>query len=208
MLSTTPNRLSFNPIPLDEMIADRRSHARAQLVFCASMTHANKIRASAIAPGDRCTSFNPRFKPEFPSCLPSRQAAASTMHKTAGGHLWHTLRQIGAISGRWVHFGSASALGGEQRGNRFAGRRGAQAEQLVDRLGGKGRIQSGEEVCQRRVLLVTLQAVFSHMSCTRRRSPRAGTSPSTYRGIDIADCRLVIADWPVTPITETAGPSR
>jgi hypothetical protein len=32
MLSTTPNRLSFNPIPLDEMIADRRSHARAQLV--------------------------------------------------------------------------------------------------------------------------------------------------------------------------------
>jgi hypothetical protein len=69
------------------------------------------------------------------------------MHKAAGGHLRHTLRQIGAIPGRWVHFGSASALGGEQRGNRFAGRRGAQAEQqLVDRLGGKGRIQSGEEV--------------------------------------------------------------
>jgi hypothetical protein len=177
MLSTTPNRLSFNPIPLDEMIADRRSDARAQLVFCASMTHANKIRASVIAPGDRCTSFNPRFKPEFPSCLPSRQAAASTTHKTAGGHLWHTLRQIGAISGRWVHFGSASALGGEQRGNRFAGRRGAQAEQqLVDRLGGKERIQSGEEVCQRRVLLVTLQAVFSNMSRTRRRSPRRNVS--------------------------------
>lgn len=177
MLSTTPNRLSFNPIPLDEVIADRRSHARAQLVFCASMTHANKIRASAIAPGDCCTSFNPRFKPEFPSCLPSRQAAASTMHKTAGGHLWHTLRQIGAISGRWVHFGSASALGGEPRGNRFAGRRGAQAEQqLVDRLGGKERIQSGEEVCQRRVLLVTLQAILSHMSRARRRSPGRNVS--------------------------------
>lgn len=161
MLSTTPNRLSFNPIPLDEMIADRRSDARAQLVFCASMTHANKIRASVIAPGDRCTSFNPRFKPEFPSCLPSRQAAASTTHKTAGGHLWHTLRQIGAISGRWVHFGSASA----------------QAEQqLVDRLGGKERIQSGEEVCQRRVLLVTLQAVLSHMSRARRRSPGRNVS--------------------------------
>ena len=176
MLSTTPNRLRFNPIPLDEMIADRRSHARAQLVFCAGMTHANKIRASTIAPGDRCTSFNPRFKPEFPSCLRSRQATASTMHKTAGGHLWHTLRQIGAISGRWVHFGSASALGGEQRGNRFAGRRGAQAEQPVDDLGGKERSQSGKEVCQRRVLLVTLQAVLSHMPSTRLRSPGRNVS--------------------------------
>ena len=176
MLSTTPNRLSFNPIPLDEMIADRRSHARAQLVFCAGMTHANKIRASTIAPGDRCTSFNPRFKPEFPSCLRSRQAAASTMHKTAGGHLWHALRQIGAIPGRWVHFGSASALGGEQRGNRFAGRRGAQAEQQVDDLGGKERSQSGKEVCQRRVLLVTLQAVLSHMPSTRLRSPGRNVS--------------------------------
>jgi hypothetical protein len=98
------------------------------------------------------------------------------MHKTAGGHLWHTLRQIGAIPGRWVHFGSASALGGAQRGNRFAGRRGAQAEQLVDRLGGKGRIHSGEEVCQRRVLLVTLQAVLSHMSRTRGHSPGRNVS--------------------------------
>jgi hypothetical protein len=58
------------------------------------------------------------------------------------------------------------------------------------------------------VLLVTLQAVLSHICRVRAGALRAGTSPSTYRGIDIADCRLVIADWLVTPITETAGPSR
>jgi hypothetical protein len=85
------------------------------------------------------------------------------MHKTAGGQLWHILRQIGATTARWVHFGSTGPLEGEQRGNHLAGRGGAQAEQLVDGLGGKGRIQSGEEVCHRRVLLVTRHAVFSHM---------------------------------------------
>jgi hypothetical protein len=34
---------------------------------------------------------------------------------------------------------------------------------------------------------------------------RAGRRVGTYRGIEIADWRLVKADWPVTPITDTAG---
>jgi hypothetical protein len=53
------------------------------------------------------------------------------MNKTAGAQLWHILRQIGATTARWVHFGSTGPLEGEQRGNRLTGRRGAQAEQLV-----------------------------------------------------------------------------
>jgi hypothetical protein len=147
------------------MTAASVAAARAKLLFCAGMTHANKIRASAIVPGGRWTSSNPLFKREFPSCLRSRQAARHRRcTKPPAARYGTRFRRIGAIPGRWVHFGSTGPLEGEQRGNRFAGRGGAQAEQLVDGLGGKGRIQSG-------VLLVTYQVVFSHMSSRRRRSP-------------------------------------
>lgn len=40
---------------------------------------------------------------------------------------------------------------------------------------------------------------------TRHAAHRAGTSLGPYRGIEIANGRLVIADWPVTPITTRQG---
>jgi len=111
--------------------------------------------------------------------------------------------------------------------NQFGRRAGVQAEQLIDGLGGRGRV----------VLFVTRQLALGHVLNNALPRLTAGICRQRFRagnrtwqngmhavlptrpkrlpgrtvgmlGIEHADRRLVIADRPVTPITEMAKSSR
>jgi hypothetical protein len=176
MLSATPNRLRFNPIPLDDIIAAGVATPAPNCCLLRRHDACYKIAPRQLCPpiaGHRqIHDLSQSFRVVYGSDRLRGIADAQNRRWPAMAHpssnRCHNC-PLGALRLDWPPRRRTA-----RKPPRWSGA--ARAEQLVDGLGGKGRIQSGEEVCHRRVLLVTRHAVFSHMSSRRRRSPGRNVS--------------------------------